>query len=140
MKVIGLDGNEHNLNFIVNSSCRDKVSSYHQSARELIKTMFPMHRVYEEVTLPGSSTTTNKKALYADFFIPSLKIIIEVQGEQHYKFSAFFHKNKKDFYMALARDRDKKEYCQINDFTIVELPYTENIDEWRNRIESRGTI
>lgn len=137
MKVIGLDNKEYNLNFIVNSSSRENSSSYHKAARELIKSLFPMERIYEEVTLPGTSTKVNKKALYADFFLPSLKIIIEVQGEQHYKFNAFFHKNKKEFYLAQARDRDKREFCTINDFTIVELPYSENIDEWKHRIENR---
>lgn len=137
MKVIGLDEKEYNLNFIVNSSVREKVSSYHQAARTLIKSMFPMERVYEEVTLPGTSTQVNKKALYADFFIPNLRIVIEVQGEQHYLFSPFFHNSKKDFYLSLARDRDKKEFCRINGFTLIELPYTENIDEWRQRISSR---
>jgi hypothetical protein len=137
MKVIGLDGKEHILNYIVHSSTRDSTSKYHAKARDLLKQIFPLHQIYEEVTLPGTKTGSTGKSLYADFFIPQLKIIVEVQGEQHYTYSSFYHKNKFEFIRAKNRDYAKKEFCGLNEITLVELPYSENEDEWRQRIVGR---
>lgn len=137
MKVIGLDGKEHILNYIAHSSTRENVSQYHAQARLLLKELFPLYQIYEEVTLPGTKTGVNGKSLYADFFIPQLKIVIEVHGEQHYKFSPFYHKDKYDFVRAKARDVAKQEFCDLNNITLVELPYSESIDDWKQRIGSR---
>ncbi|NCV19550.1 MAG: hypothetical protein EBW42_12500 [Rhodobacterales bacterium] len=37
--------------------------------------------------------------------------IIEVHGEQHYEFSAFFHGTKLNFIKHKKRDKDKKQWC-----------------------------
>ena len=39
-----------------------------------------------------------------------------------------------EFFKAQARDKDKKKWCQINEFTLIELFYNESIDEWRDKI------
>ena len=127
MKVIGLDGREYSWNIKL-KKYRKNCSEYHKSARLLIKEMFPAEIVVEEVVLPGTSGLT------ADFYIAGLSLLIEVHGEQHYSFSSFFHKNKKDFLMGQVRDRKKKEWCGLNNIRYIELPYKENIDEWRSRI------
>jgi hypothetical protein len=137
MKVIGIDGNEHRFNFSHNSRIQSNPSKYHVLARELLKSLFPLDNIYEEVTLPGTKIGVKGKSLYADFFVPQQKLVVEVHGEQHYSFSSFFHKNKMEFYKAKNRDVIKKEFCIINSFSFVELPYTENEDEWKHRIECR---
>lgn len=131
-KVKGFDGKDHLFNFAKNKSRkdRDNKSKYHIEARSLIREVFPMHSIYEEVTLPGSKKYGNTSLLYADFFIPDLDLIVEVHGEQHYSYSSFFHKSTIDFVMSQKRDRDKIEWCRINNFDIKILPYNER-KEWK---------
>jgi very-short-patch-repair endonuclease len=71
--------------------------------------------------------------LYLDFYIPLNKKCIEVHGEQHYEFTPFYHANKLSFLKAQKRDKEKKEWCEINGITYVELPYN-LINEWEHRI------
>ena len=71
----------------------------------------------------------------ADLFIPNRSLLIEVHGEQHYKFNKFFYKDKLSFYRAKARDSEKKEWCSLNDITLIEFNYNEDVDDWRRKIK-----
>lgn len=131
MKVVGLDGREYNLRLIKRN--REKCSSGHLLARELLKDIFPSHIIYEEVTLPGSKGKVGSSSLFADFLIPNIRIVVEVHGEQHYAYSSFFHRDKMDFLRARKLDQNKKEWCNINGFSYIELKYDEQ-HNWRERI------
>lgn len=131
MKVIGFDGKEHKLNWSKYAHKR-KRSAPHQSAFSLLSEMFPGYGIYEEITLPGSKRF-NSPALYADLFLPHIPMMVEVHGRQHYEMVPFFHKDKKAFLMGRKADRDKKEWCSINDITYVELPYDKE-EEWKTLI------
>lgn len=132
MRVKGLDGKEHSL--ILVDRPKGSCSKNHEKARDLLKSIYPFDTIFEEITLSGSKTPKNG-LLYADFFIPKRKLIVEVQGEQHEQFNSFFYSNKLDFVKAKTRDKAKKEWCQINNFKLVELPHNESTDEWIKRIE-----
>ena len=136
MKVIGFDKRSYNINFSKAShkSFRDNKSAYHTRARELISKIFPFEIVYEETTLPGSRTR-GTGLLYADFIIPKLHIMIEVHGEQHYKFSKFFHKTKKGFQEHKRRDLKKIEWCELNEITMIVLPFDKE-EEWPKILKS----
>lgn len=115
MKIIGLDGKEHSWipsNNIVNTKNR---SGLHLNAKKLLKEKYPNDRILEEIVLPGTNTNNRKSVLKADFFIPVRSLLIEVHGEQHTEFNNFFFKNKMEFYKAQARDRDKKQWCELNE-------------------------
>ena len=135
MKIIGLDGKEYKWNPSYNQSKGDNRSELHKKAKKLIEEMFPHDIILEEVSLAGSRTQDGGGILRADMFVPNRNLIVEVHGEQHYKFNKFFFKNKLKFYKAQARDREKREWCSINDIRIVELNYNEDLDEWRKKIE-----
>jgi hypothetical protein len=125
---MGLDGKEHKL--ILQSTKRKTraKSSPHQKALSLLLEILPGVVIFEEVTLPGCG-------LYLDIFLPSISLAVEVHGRQHYEFVPFFHKTKADFLLARKRDRDKLEWCNLNDITLVVLPY-DGEDEWKNLISS----
>ena len=131
MKVIGLDHRPHILQ--LNKKKRNAVSSYHERARTLLNKIFNHSSIYEEVYL-GGSKENNSKGLYADFLIPSHKLIVEVQGEQHLKQTAFFHETKLDFLASKRRDRTKQEWCILNGFTLVELMYNQSDEDWQKVI------
>ena len=99
--------------------------------------MFRGYNIYEEVKLPGSVKPAKKSVLYLDFFIPNAIMAVEVHGEQHFKYVPYFHKSKAGFAQAKKRDLDKKEWCRINEITLVELRWDEDPEYWREKIESR---
>ena len=137
MHVEGLDGKTWKWNPSRSQASVDEKnrSSLHKKARSILKEVYPYDRILEEVSLPGSKTERRRSTLRADLFIPNRNLIIEVHGEQHYKFNKFFYKDKLSFYRAKARDSEKKEWCQLNDITLVEFNYNEDLDEWRRKIK-----
>ncbi len=136
MKVVGLDGRDYTWNFqgnLVKAVDIRERSTYHVTARELIVEKFPSYRLMEEVAMPGSKTAMHNQ-LVLDFFLPNLKLAIEVHGEQHYKFVRHFHGTKKEFTKSKVRDLDKHLWCSQNNIQLVVLPYSETEDEWRSRL------
>jgi hypothetical protein len=129
VKITGLDGKVHNWIYAGNTSEEESnKSNLHIRARKLLKTMFPLDRIMEEVHLPGSF------GLRLDFFLPTRVMAIEVHGEQHYKYNSFFYSSKMEFVKAKKRDANKIEWCRINGIRIAELPYNEGEEQWMNRI------
>ena len=71
--------------------------------------------VLEEMLVVGTK-------LSLDFYNANKKIAIEVQGRQHNEYVPHFHKgNKINFISQLRRDHQKKEFCDINGITLIEL-------------------
>lgn len=134
MKIQGLDGKEYSWIPSNNIVETEKRSGLHNKARQLLKEKYPNDRILEELVLPGTKTSNRKSTLKADFFIPTRSLIVEVHGSQHVEFNNFFFKDKMEFYKAQARDRDKKKWCELNQFAIIELFHNESTEEWKEKI------
>jgi hypothetical protein len=134
MQVKDLDGNSHAWHLTGNMA-RGKIthkSSFHLQARELITSTFPTLQILEEVPIPLRKSET----LYLDFYLPLKKMCVEVHGEQHYKFVGFYHTNMMSFLKSQKRDREKEEWCEINQIKYVVLPHFENKDQWLERLNN----
>jgi len=111
---------------------RQARSSYHLSARVLLQELFPTMQIYEEVPVQ----IIKGKTLFLDFYIPIQRIAMEVNGEQHFKFVEFFHKTRANFLKQLHKDQEKKDWCEQNNIKVINLNYSETIDEWRSKLTS----
>ena len=133
MQVKDLDGNTYNWQLIGNIAHGTALnkSSLHLEARSIIHESFPTLQVLEEVPVNVRRT----ELLYLDFYLPLLKKCIEVHGEQHYKFSRFFHNTALGFIKHKKRGQDKKEWCELNNITYIELAFDKK-DEWIKRIKN----
>jgi len=131
MNVIDLDGNSSywHLSGNISKGMVSNKSSLHIKARELIKKTYPTMQILEEVTI----RTSKSEVSYLDFYVPLIKTCIEVHGEQHYRFTPFYHANKIAFLKAQKKDNQKKEWCEINSIRFIELPY-DKIDLWEQII------
>ena len=109
-------------------------SKLHLAARELLIQLFPTVQVMEEVLVP----LTRYEKGYFDCYINTLKLVVEVHGQQHYKFNSLFHSSAQDFVNQKKKDRRKQEWCEYNNITYVELPYNEATDKWKLRIQQRN--
>lgn len=58
----------------------------------------------------------------ADFFVPSKNLIIEYNGEQHYKSVKQFGGAKK-FHQQKQRDNNVRDYCKENNIKLFEISY-----------------
>jgi len=67
--------------------------------------------------------------LYYDFYIPSLKIAIEYDGEQHFKPIDFNGEGleiaTEKFEIQLIRDKIKNDYSERNNIKLIRIPYWE---------------
>ena len=134
MLVKDLDNNSHNWNLRGNMA-RGKIdnkSSLHLRARAILQSAFPTMQILEEVPIPLRRSET----LYLDFYLPLNKLCVEVHGEQHYRFVGHYHNNPIGFVKQKKRDKEKIEWCEINDITYVELPFDEDDSQWAKRINS----
>jgi len=132
MQVVDLDGNSSYWHITGGSAKASRInkSSFHLKARDLIKTIYPTMKVLEEIPV----YIHRSDIAYLDFYIPLIKVCLEVHGEQHYKFTPFYHVNMMAFLKAQKRDRDKKEWCSINNIRMIELPYNQ-LDTWEGLIK-----
>lgn len=101
-------------------------SEIHLKTRELLKIIYPLDTVLEELSIPGEN-------LFADFYLPLRKKMIEVHGEQHYKYISHFHNNLQGFKDSKERDTRKALWCQINNITLIVLKYNEE-EKWQSQI------
>jgi hypothetical protein len=127
-----LDGNNYNW-LLTGNMAKGKTSnksSYHLQARELLSTIYPTLQILEEVPIH----IRKNEVLYLDFYLPLKKICCEIHGEQHYRFIPFYHSNKLSFLKSQKRDREKEEWCVINNIEYIVLPYNEDVDLWKQRL------
>jgi len=131
MLVKDLDGANYNW-LLTGNMAKGKItnkSSYHLRARTMIASAYPTLQILEEVPVQIRKNET----LYLDFYLPLKKICFEVHGEQHYKFVPFYHSNILGFLKSQKRDREKQEWCEINNIQYIVLPYNKE-NEWENNI------
>ena len=61
--------------------------------------------------------------LELDCYNPELKLAVEYNGIQHYKYIPYFHKNKEAFLNQKYRDEMKRTKCKENGIRLIEVPY-----------------
>lgn len=63
-----------------------------------------------------------------DFYLPDYDVLIEYQGEQHYK-PIKYYGGLETFKKQIKRDERKRNYAEKNGFMLLEIPYTYNTVE-----------
>lgn len=105
-------------------------SSFHLEARQLLKELYPTLTILEEVPIH----LRRNQIAYLDFYLPLRKMAVEVQGEQHFKFIPHFHGTLAAFAKSRRRDTEKKEWAEINGITLIEFPWTESLQQWKDKL------
>lgn len=137
MKVRGLDNETHKWNlsgYVVKANDTRPRSKLHLRARNILTRLFPTVQILEEV----GALMSRHETLFFDFYINTLKLVVEVHGQQHYQFNTLFHTSAQDFANQKKRDLRKQDWCEYNNITYVELPYNEDEKQWRLRIQQRN--
>jgi hypothetical protein len=130
MKVVDFQGNKYSFPPQNHSPTEDATrlrSELHLSVRNLLKTRYPCDRLLEEVPLPGTRT-------FLDFLLPTRRIGVECQGQQHFEQVNHFHKDKMGFINSQKRDRLKQEWCDLNNIKLVIVRFDETEEEIKEKL------
>ena len=72
--------------------------------------------------------SSNGRPLRFDFCVydddGNIDFLIEYQGKQHYEASAKFG-GKRGLYQQQFNDNQKRRFCALHDFKLIEIPYTD---------------
>ena len=74
--------------------------------------------------------------LELDCFDAELKIAVEYNGIQHYKYIPFFHKNKEAFLNQKYRDDMKRRICKEKGILLIEVPHDIKLENIKDFIET----
>ena len=70
-----------------------------------------------------------------DFYLPTMNILIEYDGMQHFKWITFFNKTRTEFLKYQEKDRQKNNYALSHKYLLYRIP------EWElNNIKSIGDL
>lgn len=87
-------------------------SRIQQCTAQFLQDYFGQLDIYEEFYVDNC---------YFDFFIPAIRLCIEVDGVQHDNFVKFFHKNGNGFKRHIERDERKELFCRLNQLTLIRI-------------------
>lgn len=73
-----------------------------------------------------SFKNTEISRLRFDFYLPDLNIVIEYQGEQHYRAVSYWGGEKR-FAQQQKNDQRKRDFCKENNIQEIEISYKENV-------------
>lgn len=72
--------------------------------------------------------SSNGRLLRFDFCVfdddGNIDFLIEYQGKQHYEPSSKYG-GKKGFYQQQYNDNKKRRFCALNNYKLIEIPYTD---------------
>lgn len=107
-------------------------SKIQKATKDFLKEFWLKHVVFEEFPVAGTKMSL-------DFYNANKRIAIEVQGQQHVKYTPFFHGNNKYNYInQLRRDQNKQEFCEINDIKLIEIYSTKELT--KEFFKNSGTL
>ena len=97
-------------------------SKFQKRVKDFLVDYWKNDVVFEEFPVPGTR-------LSIDFYNANKNIAIEVQGDQHIKFVPHFHGHKGNYLHQLRKDRQKEDFCELNDIVLVEIFQKEEISK-----------
>lgn len=93
----------------------DSLSKFQKGVKDFLRPYWQHDAVYEEFRIPGTRMSV-------DLLNLNERIAVEVQGRAHNSFSEHFHGGSlARFRDQLKRDIRKARWCELNDFTLVEV-------------------
>eukprot|EP00668_Euglena_longa_P001338 GGOE01001587.1.p1 GENE.GGOE01001587.1~~GGOE01001587.1.p1 ORF type:complete len:514 (+),score=131.08 GGOE01001587.1:43-1584(+) len=88
--------------------------------RELMQQMFD--QPFIKARPPWLVNPHTGRALELDIYSETLQLAVEYDGEQHAKFTQYFHRDHLDFLAQKQRDRLKDDLCKKHGVTLVRVP------------------
>ena len=111
------------LNYVGCPVCCESVGE------RIIRNFFNEHNIdFESQKKFNNLRGFHNGLLSYDFFVPKYNLLIEYQGQQHYHPIDFFG-GQQAFECQQFNDNCKRDYAKINNFSLLEIKYDQNIIE-----------
>ena len=81
-----------------------------------------MEYICQDLRSPNGLTLRLELVIFDDD--GKIDFIIEYQGKQHYEASSKFG-GKRGLYQQQYNDNQKRRFCALHDFRLIEIPYTD---------------
>lgn len=93
----------------------------------ILEKILPSVKIEQEKSLyiPGITSSGSAKKLHADFFIPAYKLMIEVDGELHFREGFDREKGYQNLQHRKHLDNRKDYFAIQNGWNILRIPYWE---------------
>ena len=75
--------------------------------------------------IPNENMFCKRQYLTVDFYLPDLNLIIEMNGEQHYRYVEHFHTKDWTLEDQQIRDDTLRAYCKTHRINLLEIKYDE---------------
>lgn len=82
-------------------------------------------RFETQYKLPNENMFCKRQYLLADFYLPGINMIIEMNGQQHYQYVKHFHTKDWTFEDQQIRDDTLRAYCRDHGVNLLEIKYDE---------------
>lgn len=102
----------------------ERESTGERECRRVLQSLFNRPFLKVRPNFLNNPVTGGDYNLELDCFCEPLKLAVEYNGVQHYKYTPYFHKNKEAFLNQKYRDEIKRRSCADNGITLIEVPYT----------------
>lgn len=107
----------------------DSLSKVQKRVKDLLFPHWGSDYVYEEFPMAGTR-------LRFDFYNATRKIVIEVDGKQHFQFNRHFHNNSlSNFLRQIDKDNSKEDFCELNGIKLYRIREDLDLEEQLKEIE-----
>lgn len=119
-------------------NCKSNRSSGEAIVEHYLSQYFSIKRQRE--TLQCINPITNRVMPY-DIEIPELKVIVEIQGQQHLEFIPYFHGTIENFHYQQRKDSYKKRFAEKCGYTVIYIYYDElKNGTFKNKFKDLGIM
>jgi hypothetical protein len=132
--------NKNNSNFNKNNnSFNNSNNDFKQSkgeveCRRVLETLFNRLFKSQRPDFLRNPVTGGNFNLELDCYNSDMKLAVEYNGIQHYKYNPYFHRNNEHFMNQKYRDDMKRRICKEHGITLIEVPYTVKLPDIKNFI------
>jgi len=97
-------------------------SKQHVAVYKILKRLYPTARILQDAPIK-----IGRKTLFIDIYLPRYNLAFEVNGEQHYEYNSFMHKNRYSFQQQKENDSLKRLYCEDNNIRLCVVAYDQDV-------------
>ena len=109
------------------NSQETKSSKGETKCREFLEYLFG--KKFDNVRPAFMVNPITNQCLELDCYNEELRLAVEYNGIQHYKFVSFFHRNNDHFMTQKYRDDMKRRICKEQNINLIEVPYTIKLED-----------
>ena len=126
-----------NYNLPSKNKFKKNISSGELKCRDVLEKMFNRPFKKDRPQFLNNVVTGGKYNLELDCVNLDMKLAVEYNGIQHYKYTPYFHKNNEHFLNQKYRDYMKRVLCKEAGITLIEVPYNIPIEEIENYLKKQ---